>query len=734
MNDLPQIQANTREALAKGKRAHALALANALVAGSASASTRPQGGVTGQATQAVKGGRASLRIFGENIPLGRIPSRIVEISRGTTSAISATRNIPLEETPNHDLAENPFSASPEYGGKCLAIAVNYQNFIAVNQKAMKHAQVKLAFLCSYMCLVTSDEYMWNTIKTTHPQYMAYRAMCKKTFQFTGMPATEDAEGKFRQVVTAGIAVAETGWFMQAHLDGLDPRNIEPDDFTMKLFNAFTEIMPSIAIYTVAVASKSIKDECDSNQVDGIVLRRMLEHKQGKTPPILHKEDTPKNLEDDEMNTSKPANGSEPIDSPECDAGPCLNASNPPAHPPNAQPETLGFAPGDNDSTSGATPQPPAPTTDQQRKPTPEGQVPTPQQTTPASPAPPEPTPTTTAATPSQIPHAPPPVLIAPRSDGQQASGTPEGPLTPTRPKRRKSQISAPASSDSEPCQSSKKRKGRKRASKPSPSKLIATNQQFFTEAFEGTFKNDAGDDFIEIKTETKPIFVKTEHCEAAEYFLRYGHLTMNEFRKQAAATGYAKQLGQLYADIFKRAVLSNEFISDSSEDEVKVNVVKQAGLNTMSSSIVKDVSIGRNANVAGDDPMVLDNSQSEAREHKGKTGDFQKEGGVPMDMEFDNWWGGNMDLPSTDPQSATQPPGVYTPHWIQEVFIGMPIEILVPDGNQLSWQLAKVVGSTSHLGMVQTVEVQVDGNNQTNLKIIDTSDPSQLICLRQCGG
>ncbi|KAI9334302.1 hypothetical protein BDR26DRAFT_937048 [Obelidium mucronatum] len=220
-----------------------------------------------------------------------------------------------------------------------------------------------------------------------------------------------------------------------------------------------------------------------------------------------------------MNTSKPANGSEP----ECDAGPCLNASNPPAHPSNAQPETLGFIPGDNDSTSGATPQPPAPTTDQQHKPAPKARVPTPQQTTPASPPP---------------PHAPLPILIAPRkSDRQQASGAPEGPSTPTCPKRRKSQISAPASSNT----------------------------------FKGTFKNEAGDDFIEIKTE----------------------------KNQAAAT----QLGQLYADIFKRAVLSNKFISDSSEDEVKVNVVEQAGLSTMCSSIVKEVSTVRNANVAGDDLM-----------------------------------------------------------------------------------------------------------------------------------
>ncbi|KAI9326634.1 hypothetical protein BDR26DRAFT_941106 [Obelidium mucronatum] len=607
MNNHAQIMQNRKEALANSKRIHALALINPSDAGSTAAAalgplkTTASGNsiVTREPTGLSIVGRAGL-LSSENIPSPSIPRpRIVEILRETTpntpndSTNPSSSNehlleeplmeLPLDQTRIDQDAENPFCDDAEIAQPCLLAARQYERSYKIKTQEAKEEQVKLAFLCSYACLV-SDQYDSETRATTDTKYIAFQKMCRKAVKLTGQPVNSNSEAKFRQVVTAGVAIAKTRWFATNYLDGKQVKEMEPADFPSLLLKAFRDFMPKPSIHPVAEISSELKAACVLDAVTTTSLCRLIEvnkrgSKKGSTSVLEETITDGAEEEGNDNNQGRYFRDAEDYYCPEPEDGEILWPV-----------------------TRDRSPTPPPPTLDQPTSAV-INPIPSVQQPPPSATSPPPATSPLPATSPPQS-ALPPPItattstITTTTSNSNLTISTPptetataESPKKDTTKTAKDVPPAAAPSTKPKPARGTKRhnyspsprvRKSRTRpreikvpqqAVKPDPDLLIAKNKRFFIDAFEGTFdSNEDDDDCVIIEHTVEPVFVKSEFYDAASMFLKYGHLSMEEFRRYAADAGFAKQLGQLYANVFKTAKpLSKEFVSDSSDNEEEYN-------------------------------------------------------------------------------------------------------------------------------------------------------------------
>ncbi|KAI9331936.1 hypothetical protein BDR26DRAFT_996063 [Obelidium mucronatum] len=263
--------------------------------------------------------------------------------------------------------------------------------------------------------------------------------------------------------------------------------------------------------------------------------------------------------------------------------------------------------------------------------------------------------------------------------------------------------------------------------------LIADHGSFIQQAFDATFeKGSADEDLVDVSTTANPVYVTSERSRGAANFLQYGNLTMTEFLKRITAAGYAKQIGQIFADAFPAcpaAPLSKELVSDLSDNAEELSDregdLVQGG---------KDVAAapGRGSAISGEDSLgsvgvggnesdaTKDTEMSEA--NKG----FSLHESEMDVQEFLTYRGGTPQLPSTAPQHTT--PEDFNPkiHWIFTMAKEADVEILV--GSE--WQLGTLRTQNFTAGKLESVAIWFYRGSESFVKI-DVKDPRQLVQLRK---
>ncbi|KAI9328000.1 hypothetical protein BDR26DRAFT_940202 [Obelidium mucronatum] len=613
MNNHAQIMQNRKEALANSKRIHALALINPSDAGSTAAAalgplkTTASGIATREPTGLSIVGRAGL-LSSENIPNLSIPRpRIVEILRETTpntqndstDPSSSSEHLleeplmelPLDQTRIDQNAENPFCDDAEIAQPCLLAARQYERSYKIKTQEAKEEQVKLAFLCSYACLV-SDQYDSETRATTDTKYIAFQKMCRKAVKLTGQPVNSNSEAKFRQVVTAGVAIAKTRWFATNYLDGKQVKEMEPADFPSLLLKAFKDFMPKPSIHPVAEISSELKAACVLDAVTTTSLCRLIEvnkrgSKKGSTSVLEETITDGAEEEGNDNNQGRYFRDAEDYYCPEPEDGEILwpvtrDRSPTPPPPTPDQPTSADINPIPSVQQNPPSATSPPPSTSPLPATSPPQSAPAPPSPPPPAPSPPPP-PTATSPSAVSPPSTAPPQSNNPASTDSAPpteTATAESPKNDTTKTAKDVPPAAAPSTKPKPARGTKRhnyspsprvRKSRTRpreikvpqqAVKPDPDLLIAKNKRFFIDAFEGTFdSNEDDDDCVIIEHTVEPVFVKSEFYDAASMFLKYGHLSMEEFRR------FDLLIVLCVSDLVLAKPLSKEFVSDSSDHE-----------------------------------------------------------------------------------------------------------------------------------------------------------------------
>ncbi|KAI9335105.1 hypothetical protein BDR26DRAFT_986976 [Obelidium mucronatum] len=649
-----QVAANRNRALAL--RAQVLAHMNASkngvnTVGQGQSSVPPAGGSTTLAipkliAAAREGGvsivgRASQRMMEPSSSVANSADRLYDSVKGATHLMEFDEE---DDSDTQDDVENPFS-DDEFGTRCLAVARQYQENIIVTSQTLRDNQVKLGFLCSYMCLV-SEEYDWASLETTNPRKRAYREMCGKAFKFTGLKITTEA--KFRQTVIVGITVAQTRWFSDTYLNGCTARKVDPSDFCLLLLEAFEEFIPKPSVHGIADVSVVVKNACGLDNATGKSLYKTIEnHKKEPSPAPLAKDPQPNAQE---VQSPPPASGH---DSP------------------------------------------------------------------PSSPS----TPTSVREATS----SPPPKRTR---GGIHKAANKEPRVT----KARKRRHSSPAP-HSKSTVSGRKPRGQNIPKSSNPEQLIAEHGSFIEQAFGATFEKGSDDeDLVDVSTTANPVYVTSERSRGAANFLQYGNLTMTEFLKRITAAGYAKQIGQIFADAFSAcpaAPLSKELVSDLSDNAEEPSdresdlvqggedVAAAPGRGSAISGVDSPGSVGVGGN---ESDATKDTEMSEANE-----GSSLHESEMDV-QEFLTYRGGTPRLPSTAPQHSTPEDCNPKIHWIFTMAKDADVEILV--GSE--WQLGTLrTQNFTAGGKLESVAIWFYRGSESFVKTIDVKDPRQLVQLRK---
>ncbi|KAI9327962.1 hypothetical protein BDR26DRAFT_940174 [Obelidium mucronatum] len=544
-------------------------------------------------------GRASQRMMEPSSSVANSTDRLYDSVKGATHLMEFDEE---DDSDAHDDVENPFS-DDEFGTRCLAVARQYQENIIVTSQTLRDNQVKLGFLCSYMCLV-SEEYDWASLETTNPRKRAYREMCGKAFKFTGLKITTEA--KFRQTVIVGITVAQTRWFSDTYLNGCAPRKVDPSDFCLLLLEAFEEFIPKPSVHGIADVSVVVKNACGLDNATGI-----------SSPVTASLAVTKETSPLDSDNETEMFGGD--LD---------FSDLHGPPQPRSAEPSPAPSAKDPQPDAQEAQSPPPASGHD----------------SPPSSPS----TPTSVREATS----SPPPKRT--RGGIHKAANK-----QPRVTKARKRRHSSPAT-HSKSTVSGRKPRDQNIPKSSDPEQLIAEHGSFMQQAFDATFEKGIDDeDLVDVSTTANPVYVTSERSRGAANFLQYGNLTMTEFLKRITAAGYAKQIGQIFADAFPAcpaAPLSKELVSDLSDNAEEpsdresdlVQGVKDVAAAPGRGSAISGVDSPGSVGVGGNESdATKDTEMSEANE-----GSSLHESEMDV-QEFLTYRGGTPRLPSTAPQHST---------------------------------------------------------------------------------